>query len=634
MTKGFQTGFFLVAFIPSILFAQSDILILQSDDKKPAPSTNDLTITQEKEEERTSPGFHVFYEKWRMFETASGRSDRAGAEAAMKELVDLKRSRNLPALPEFAKAAVQAADSKLKENDFEGALLYFRAAAELDPSLSDAYYGQAKTHFSTGVKGYIPGTIAGVQGFLAPRHSILGRIYLYGKVIFILVTTILCLAVIFAIVLLLKYNHLLRHDAEERFGSRFDAAVIHFAVFVLLFLPVLTLFGPFWLIPFWLAVFIPYGKRSERVLSVFFILVIAFAYPVLQDMFRYSVAANQPATAAYINAISGAPTPKNVHDFEQYASSHPADLDAKILLAYLYKSDGLNEKATDLLQKHMLEYPSDSRAPNNLAVIYFQQGETEYALRLAQKAAVLAPGNAIYKYNLSKMSRAKFNFSEAEKLMSEARAIDVSLVSNLESNSAQNLADDIPNYGYVWKRISTSESIRIAGLINPFTIAGGVLLVIAILFAARASEKSRARQCVKCGKAFCKKCQSSTRAYGFCTQCLHIFVKKDGVSPTSRKEKMQEIDYHSKRQKWFQLASSLLLPGTAGLFQDRTVKGILLLMIWILCIVAMYFTKKYAPLSTFESPYYSGFLVGLCTVVMAAVYIFANARLVKRAVHI
>ncbi len=615
----------------NIAFSQEDVLILPDESSTGQEGTADIYLPIEPEPEKPlSVGFQVFYDAWNSFLLATQKGDEVSANASLAQLLELKNKNSILALPEFAEAAMQSGNREMKRKHPKEAMKFYRVAASLNSAHADAYYGQAKASFAQGISQYPDGLEAIGRGFLAPRNSLSGKIYLYSKLIFVALCTFIAISTVFAIILFLKYNRLLRHDAEERFSKKMDSPAANFLVWILIFLPVLLFLGPLWLVPFWLALFASYGRTYERILALVCLVVFIFAYPVYAAVSKYVGATSDTLVVSYMNAISAGPNPKIVSDFERYVNRHPADRDARIMLAYLYKNNEMYEEASVVLQRMMLDAPDDSRAPNNLAVICFAQGETEYAVRLTLKASQLSPRNAIYKYNLSRMFRAKFNFEQSKKFLDEAKAADPLLFRKGDPGPPNVLLDAIPSAVYVRNKLQNQLGDPLQLFKSPFTIISTVLFGMALILCLWVREESHAHRCVKCGQAFCKKCQTSDRSYGFCIQCLHIFVKKDGVSPASRREKMGQIDTYSSKQRWLRFASAIVVPGSCDMYEGRIALGLLTMFLWFLCLSLALFMFVVAPLSTFESGTNAGPVILICVTIMALLYLTTLLRQLRR----
>jgi tetratricopeptide (TPR) repeat protein len=402
------------------------------------------------------------------------------------------------------------------------------------------------------------------------------------------------------------------------------------AVWIILFIPVFLFAGPFWLAPFWLLLFWGYAQNSERILAILFFLVFALSYPVYQRIAYTSSATVDSEISPYIRAFVEGPSVSSIADFEDYYRTHHQDQDASILLASLYVADQQMERGVRLLQRHILDHPNDPRAYNNLGAIFFQQEEMDSALKLTQKAYSLDTTNLVYVFNVSRSYRATFNFSEATRLLEAARAVDPKLIAKLEETPPDNLVSVLPRNDLVLQRIQQKNGDLLSGFMNPFTLAALGMLVLAIVINLGGfRRRNLAKSCTKCGTAYCIRCQTNTKVSDYCTQCLHIFIKKDGVSPASRKEKMGEIGVFTRRQHLLSRISSLILPGANHLYENETFRGALILLLWFFLFVVLWFNWKFS--TTYLEPPGSATVLNLiCVVAMVVLYFLANFHLVKR----
>lgn len=611
------------------LFSQ-DVLILEDETTN---SSNDKgsALTNEQDPVNSDESYLDVYKRWSQFVRASEAGDSYRAETAVFAIIEMRRRNSIPAIPELAHAAVEFGNLEWSRKKPEEALKLYRAASALDPALSAAYYAQARIHLSSGIRGFLPAIEYAVRGWFAPLYSVTGKIYFHSKLVIILLVTLLLLAFAFAALLLLKYSYLLVHNAVERYGSRYSPGLIQLVVWVILFLPILLLAGPFWLAPFWFFLLWGYMRTSERILAILFFLITALAYPVYHRIAQNSAMLTDSEVLPYVTVFVEGPSVRAINDMEDYFRTHPTDADASILLASLYASDNKMDRAVRLLQKHILDHPSDPRGYNNLAAIFFSQEQTDSALQLTQKAYSLDSGNLIYVFNLSKAFRARFNFGEATRLLEAARSANPALISRLEEIPTEKLVIVAPKDELVFQRLETKNGSLLPNFLNPFSIAAIGLLVLAVLMNLSSSRKrSLARSCSKCGKAFCIKCQANTKVSDYCTQCLHIFIKKDGISPVSRKEKMEQIGVFTRRQYTLSRISSLVLPGASHLYKNETFRGALILLIWFFFLAVLWFNWRFS--TTYFEPTGSASVLNLiCVVALALTYFLANFGMIRSA---
>jgi hypothetical protein len=232
---------------------------------------------------------------------------------------------------------------------------------------------------------------------------------------------------------------------------------------------------------------------------------------------------------------------------------------------------------------------------------------------------------------LSILQRAKFNFSNAEDSLARARQLRPRFVRELEEDPYSELVDSFPTEEMILARIYGRVGRFSNYLFNPFTAFSLLLLVIALLRSFLPTKKSgHAKECIKCGRPFCKRCQPAVKELRFCTQCLHIFVRKDGVSPASRKDKMREIEEHSQRQESFLRIFSLILPGFGNLYKNRVWFGTILLFFWFLFLVLISYNFRFAPLSFYESSGSTAVLLPVFLLFLGLLYAVANISLFRK----
>jgi tetratricopeptide (TPR) repeat protein len=159
----------------SSIFSQ-DILILEDDSSKKNSKEQGSALTLEEESTDVSASYLDVYAKWSQFIKASENGDSYGSETALLGIIEMRRRNSIPAIPELALSAVQFGNLEWSRKKPEEAFKLYRAAAALDPSLSDAYYSQARVYLSSGIRGLLPAIETTIKGWFAPLSCILGKI--------------------------------------------------------------------------------------------------------------------------------------------------------------------------------------------------------------------------------------------------------------------------------------------------------------------------------------------------------------------------------------------------------------------------------------------------------------------------
>src|SRR5439155_18615140 len=106
----------------------------------------------------------------------------------------------------------------------------------------------------------------------------------------------------------------------------------------------------------------------------------------------------------------------------------------------------------------------------------------------------------------------------------------------------------------------------------------GVPLLPGILVAIGAAvlvDRLRARghgyssECQKCGRTFCRLCKPVGESTLLCSQCVHVYLKKDGVAIETKLQKVEEV----KRRRWLEeklrMAANVVLPGASAFLDSR-----------------------------------------------------------------
>jgi tetratricopeptide (TPR) repeat protein len=251
-------------------------------------------------------------------------------------------------------------------------------------------------------------------------------------------------------------------------------------------------------------------------------------------------------------------------------------------------------KEADQYYRQALEFfPDDPVLWNNLGNLALIRKEADDVVQLYRRAIELAPDLFAPHYNLSLAYREKFLFSEGETESRRALEIDPAANAYYSSLSGthfnRNTVDALPALKSIWalalsentrqaaaaKHLWAQWKIPLAPAIWPFFVIGVVLLGLgAWVFRAR---RGAAQACQRCGRIFCPLCQR-TREGDLCSQCHHIFIKKEGIEARIRVQKMTAIKKHRRIQKGLRLLSAFLAPGGGHLVAGRFWWGMVFLL--------------------------------------------------------
>jgi hypothetical protein len=294
----------------------------------------------------------------------------------------------------------------------------------------------------------------------------------------------------------------------------------------------------------------------------------------------------------------------------------PGNATLQLLLGNLELQEG-NEAVASAAYRRSLELKETAGAHVNLGNLHFMDNDFGAAITEYTKAEQLDPKLAIAFYNHSIASGELYKFDEQSAQFNQAKRIDRAGIEKLSANAQQGqkiviyrppieaawaVAESLAREGGAAKKLFGSYSWfdPVTSALNPVTIASLVTLLIAPLLAMRRKRTGFAGACIKCGRTFCHRCKSSRESATYCTQCIHIYLKRDGVSLATKRAKLDEVLDHQtgivKRNKIF----ATVFPGSAQLLEGRTLTGIVGGFLFALCVVLVISVGRLAPVLTGE----------------------------------
>ena len=422
------------------------------------------------------------------------------------------------------------------------------------------------------------------------------------------------LLMILALLLLIQYQALLRHDVREWLGGS-EARWVGIAGWVVIFLPSLLFLAGYWWIVYWAGLFLLYARWSERI-AVLLAVALFVASGTLQitayqKLYLAQSAPNVSNIRCYANRID---VSRDGYLASHLTASDPLRETYAFLLANRYLLHGSYLKAEGLFQDVIKANPMDANAGNNLGCLYFYENRYQEAIQQFSRAIQNRPDMALAYLNRAMAKTKVFDFSGSREDQDQARRLDASLFRRYNLTQTEEWSP-IPAWMPIGASSRISETLDahrttlIRGAAKPGaswlsrTLAPAfslwaILFVLAFLTVAIVKKAGFfAHACFKCGQPFCARCKTSLEFESFCSQCVHLYIKQDGVSPEARLRKNYEVDQHLKAQKVQRAVFSLLAPGTTHFFDGRPFSSTFLLFLW--CgLLAGFFSKQFLfPLS-------------------------------------
>lgn len=537
---------------------------------------------------------------------ATGAIDAGDAATAAKktnELIDLGKTDGIRTFPLYANAAAAYARQAAVQKNAAGAAWGNKAAAQLDPASPSVAFTKADaaadakdwtTAFRHAARGYI-------DTFKSYRPRLVGR----GDTILVALAALFLTAAIFSLALFIRHGRAAAHDFREILGTRLTGGSVTVLAVALLFLPIFLWLGPLWLLLYWAVIFFGYANGVERTMTIVLLLLVA-AVPVALDLVANRVAGvESPVIESAIAGQERSYHPDALRRLQELVNVVPDRPLLHLLLGNLQLMEGNVQQAANSYRRSA-ELKDNAGAHVNIGNLHFLDNDVPAAIGEYQRAEALDPGLAIAFYNHSVASGEAFRFDEQAKMLDQAKRIDA----NVEKQATtQKIVMYRPSMSQAW---SEAEAIAqmgrartlfgnyayfdpIATAKNPLTIGCLIAAILAPLLYLERRRAGFAGACIKCGRTFCHRCKSSRESATYCTQCIHIYLKRDGVSLATKREKLdQVVEYQSgmtTRNKLF----GALVPGSGQLLEGRTIAGLIGVFLFLFFVALAVLTGRLAP---------------------------------------
>jgi tetratricopeptide (TPR) repeat protein len=544
---------------------------------------------------------------WPQATAAATSGDVAMAITKTNELMTTGKSYGVNGYPLYAAAAAALARQASHEGKKDVADWASKAADQLDATSPAVAFSKADRAREAGDWARaIPAAFTGMMRvFVNYRTRMLAR----ADLMFALVLAIAAAAVFFAIALFIRYGRSMAHDFREMLARRIHGGSVSVLGFALLFLPLFLWLSPVWLVLYWLVIFFGYANKVERTLIVVLALAIA-TLPVAVDFTAAQVAmVDSPVVMSALATREQRFQPEALRRMQDLAALVPDNATIQLLLGNLQLQEG-NEPQAAVHYNRAIQLRDSAGAHVNLGNLHFLDNDFAAAITEYERAEQLDPKLAIAFYNNSVASGEMYKFDEQGQKLEMAKRLDRSGIEKYaQSPPAQKIVIYNPPLEEAW---SVQHAISKRGIaravfgnyawfdmqqsaLNPLTLgaAASVLFAIALWFKRR--KAGYAGACIKCGRTFCHRCKSARESATYCTQCIHIYLKRDGVSLSTKRSKLDEVhDHHTgmaRRNKLF----ATVLPGSAQMLEGRTIAGLIGLFAFLFFVSVAALTGRLAP---------------------------------------
>jgi tetratricopeptide (TPR) repeat protein len=541
---------------------------------------------------------------------ATAAADSGDVDLAIKktnELVDTGKSYGIRTYPLYASASAGMASQADKQNQKDVAAWAAKAATQLDPKSPAVAFSIADREAAQ--KNWAAALKSDFAGFANVFFNYRTRLLSQADLIIAASLAFALTAAVFAIALFIRYGRAMAHDFREILGQSFRGGSVTVLAFALLFLPLFVWLGPVWLLFYWFIIFFGYANILERVMIVLVSLIVAVLPIALDKAADWTAGVDSPVVMSAIASAEHSYQPEALRRMQELVGLIPDNADLQLLLGNLQLQDG-NEPQASVHYRRSVELHDSAGAHVNIGNLHFLDNDFPAAITEYEKAQQLDPNLAIAYYNQSVASGEVYKFAEQGQQLEHAKQIDRAGIERMLSNPpTQKIVIYHPAIPAAWAltatiaKRGTARSIfgnysffdPIVSATNPVTIGALVTIIIAVVLWLRRRVRGFAGQCIKCGRTFCHRCKSARESATYCTQCIHIYLKRDGVSLDTKRSKLEEVsDYHTgmaTRNRIF----ATFIPGSAQLIEGRTIAGLLGVFVFLMFVSIAVLVGRLAP---------------------------------------
>jgi len=544
---------------------------------------------------------------WRDTVSAAANGDVAKAAKSANDLIAAGKSYGIVTYPIYAHSAAALARTSDKLGRKDVAEWAAKTADVLDPkspavAFSNADRFRDQRAWPRAAQAAVSGYARVFQGY---RTRLLSRTDLIISIIIAVALT----AALFAAALFFRYGRSAAHDFREMVSTKFRGGSVSVLGFALLFLPIFLWLSPIWLVLYWFVIFFGYATKLERVLIVLLALALA-TLPVVTDQVATTIAGvESPVVMAAISSREQSYQPDALRRMQELATMVPDNHVVQLLLGNLQLQEG-NEQQAQVHYRRSAELHDTAGAHVNLGNLHFLDNDFAAAATEYERAEQLDPKLAIAFYNDSVANGDQYKFAEQGQKLERAKNLDPTGIDRLAQNPpAQKVVIYNPPLQEAW---TVQETLARKGAakalfgmypyfdpqtsaINTITIGSIVAAILALFVWMKRRRAGFANACIKCGRTFCFRCKSARESATYCTQCIHIYLKRDGVSLDTKRSKLEEVhDYHTGMSRRNKLLATFL-PGSAQVLEGRTIAGLIGMFIFVLFVAIAVLTGRLAP---------------------------------------
>jgi hypothetical protein len=542
---------------------------------------------------------------WAGVTKALDAGDMSGVRERCDVLLQATRGHDLQRLTPMALALV-AKSHTVPSADARSLL---EQAARLDPASPEVWLATAHQHAAGGRWAAFPAAI-GRAAFALVRDGRHAHSVWPSAVLSLVVVAIAVLGV-WGLVAIRTALSRLWHDLLEmgeswRLGSNGAVLAVLF-----LALPLFAGGDPLLLILWVFALSWSYLATGQKMVGVVALLLTALAQLLVEVSYRRLTHPGNPIERAATALAEHRYDPYVLEELNALTDMFGDDPEFRRLQGDCYRQYGLLDAAAIAYREGLRVAPRNGELSLAVGTIHYLEGDYHAALAAFQSAREAGVDPQAAYFNLSLTHAQLYHFKESDEAMTLARNAGEGRLQELTRGRSQEILQPVQTLRQARGLVGRKDTVTLLNrgllapplvrerwLTHPLALSAFAALVIAIgIFLVRERTTGFAAACLKCGRAFCRRCKLSRESQSYCTQCVNIFLKKDMVAAEQQSAKRRQLRRYYFWQGIERRVADFILPGLGLAGGGRSLLGAIFigLTVLVLAIFLVWFPRFVGP---------------------------------------
>jgi len=377
------------------------------------------------------------------------------------------------------------------------------------------------------------------------------------------------------IAFLVKYVQSLQHDFNLKYKNKLSKKHVLFLIYTVILLAPLFITNKIYYLPlYWLILFAAYQSKKEiiTVCSIGAIAILTTLLTMYLGLVTTSINTDE------FHCYQALTTP-----FSNYTPQKKGDLQTFTKATIELRAQNYRE-AIALYKQVNQSSPFFPLTLNNLGVAYFKLQELALARDFFNDTIKNIDRIFVPHFNLSMTHLKSFNLAESNNELSTA----------FNYESGETLKDMMVNIKQINPIIATPQIKEITrkffGLKfdskTKFSEVSGFndflffifIVVTTLILHFSSKNRNTSKACNKCGKPFV---YVESQNSNLCKQCVTVFINKDDMDSSKRKEKINTIKHYNKIKQFVETTFALLFPGILNIIlKEKIASGIFIFILF------------------------------------------------------